>query len=317
MDQHQQELRVLSILVPYKEPIDAYTQATKEKLVHFMKLLYHVFIFPDPSNGSLQPVEMESVDDLEDFALLDESMFTETMVAFVTGLSKKDMLPEVDRSNPYKRSAYFAFWVACEMIRRGRNTSPGILQDAIQRHLSIWQTPKAVTDMLCKFRIASSRERTRLQDINAVRQKILKGWDLKGKKYWVVFISYDNLGFRILGARAGYAQYVMIVVQFISPMQLQEHGIYRPIGSLLPPISRVRKDWAEEGGSIEKDAILPTHEDCTILGDQTLGQIDALLKIEHLIPSLENAREFLHSGEKFVADTRLSTSYGTQLRMPR
>jgi hypothetical protein len=76
-----------------------------------------------------------------------------------------------------------------------------------------------------------------LKDIDAVRQKTLKGWDLKDKKYWVVFIACDNLGFRILGARAGCAQHVMIVVQFISPKQLQEQGICRPIGSLLPPIS--------------------------------------------------------------------------------
>jgi hypothetical protein len=138
MDQQQQQLRVLSISVPCKEPTDAYAQATKEKLVHFMKLLYHIFIFPDPSNGGPKTLVMDSLADLEDFALLDNLIFTESMVAFVTGLSMRDVLPRGERSNPYKKSSYLAFWVACEMIRRGRNASPGILQDALQRHLSIY-----------------------------------------------------------------------------------------------------------------------------------------------------------------------------------
>jgi hypothetical protein len=314
MDQHEQEARVLSISVPHKELTDACSQATKEKLVHFMKLLHHVFIFPDPTNGGMPVVEMDSTNNLEEFALLDDSVFTESVTGFVTGVSEGEFLPEGRDSNPCKKSSCCAFWVACEMIRRGQNLSPGILQDAIQRHLSHWQTPTAVKDMLCEFRIASSRSRTRLQDIQAVRKKTLEGWDLKGKKRWVLFISHDNLGFRILGARAGCAQHVMIVVQFISPEQLQEQGVCRPTGSPLPPASRIRKEWADERDLIEKQAILPTHADHTILGEQILGQIDALLKIEHLIPSLVNAREFLASGEKFVADTRLSTSYGTQLR---
>jgi hypothetical protein len=147
MDQEEQKLRVFSISVPYKEPIDAYTQATKEKLVHFMKLLYHVIIFPDPTtNGSMQAVEtMESITDLEDFALLDDSIFTESMLAFVTGVSKREFLPQGGQAHPYKKSSYFAFWLACEMIRRGpsgRYLNPGILQDAIQRHLSnVLKTP--------------------------------------------------------------------------------------------------------------------------------------------------------------------------------
>ena len=111
-------------------------------------------------------------------------------------------------------------------MRRGISTKPGILQDILQKHLSTYQAPQAVSDLLTRYRIAASRERTRLRDIEAVNRKIEDGWKIDRMRYGLVFIIYDNLGFRILGARAGYDQYTMILVFFITPEQLKELGFY-------------------------------------------------------------------------------------------
>jgi hypothetical protein len=52
-------------------------------------------------------------------------------------------------------------------------------------------------------------------------------------QYGLVFIIYDNFGFRL------HNQYTMILVFFITPEQLKELGFYQPHGSPGPPISEV------------------------------------------------------------------------------
>jgi hypothetical protein len=110
------------------------------------------------------------------------------------------------------------------MIRPGQTSKPGILQDMLAQHLVACGAADDVNNVLSKFRICASRERMRLRDIEKVNTKLLKRWDLKDTKYWLAFVTYDNLGWRILGARAGYAQYVFILVQFISPAELRAVG---------------------------------------------------------------------------------------------
>ena len=47
---------------------------------------------------------------------------------------------------------------------------------------------------------------------------------MSGRKYGIISVMYNNLGFKIRGASAGYDQYIVIAVLFISPKQLQEIG---------------------------------------------------------------------------------------------
>ena len=60
---------------------------------------------------------------------------------------------------------------------------------------------------------------------------------MNGKRHWMLLIMYDNLGFRIKGARAGYDQYTMVICQMISPADLRRVGFYKPMNDPEPPIS--------------------------------------------------------------------------------
>jgi hypothetical protein len=309
----KQQIRTMNVTVPFKNPADSYDSATKQKLVYLMTLLYHVYIHPEEKSFDFQKLNLASIHDLDGPVLNDDSMFAHSIVALGCGKFKKDLLPNGENSNAFQKSQFFSYWVAVEMMRRGRSLRPGLFQDLIQQHLRVWQAPRAVSNVLCKFRIAASRERTRLQDINEVNTRILTGWDLAEKRYWLPFITYDNLGFRILGARAGYDQYVMILVGFISVLDLKRVGFYTQPGQ--PSLSRVRLNWADVRHHFKREDILPKEGDYTILGTQVYALIDSLMKICNRIPFVSTARQLLADGDQFEADTRLCTSYGTRWRI--
>lgn len=302
----------MAITVPFLDPCDSYTEDIKRKLVFLMCLQYHIYVHPEES-VNFKALNLTSIHDMDNLALSDNSLVTLALVALGTGREKACILPQGQLSNPFQKSQYFTFWVAAEMMRRGRSNVPGLLQDMIQKFLTIWQTASEIKDVLCKFRIASSRERTRLQDIELVNNKILSGWDLADKRYWLPMVTYDNLGFRILGARAGYDQYVMILVHFTSVDMLKKVGFYTPKGQ--PSISRIRKSWRDIRQNYDKEDILPARKDYTCLGIQIYSQISMLMKLCDLIPSTEAAIQLLDDGDAFAVDTRVSTSYGTQSRL--
>jgi hypothetical protein len=211
------EVRVLSMQVPYNKPPDTYSEELREKLVALMKILYFAYVFPKETLNSAN-VHVKFLKDLVSFAVADDSLFSQSLVALGTGFDKGTLLSEGTESSVSKRSQYLSFWVVGLMMCHGGSKIPGILQDLVTKHLAVHKSSQQVIDLLCRIRIAGSRERTRLSDIDTVNKKLMRGWDLNGSRYVVPFLTYDNLAFRIQGAKAGYDQYVMVIVMFITIM---------------------------------------------------------------------------------------------------
>jgi hypothetical protein len=310
--------RTMSIEVPFKEHPERLTKTTKTKLVSFMLLLHHVLFAQDKKgeDDAQNNNDLSSTAQLFKFALSDRSLVNRAIIALGSGHTVEKILPCNEESNVYSQSAFLAFWSATEMMRRATSQRPGVLQDFIAHQLTSYRTPLLVVDLLCRFRISSSSRKIRLKDIATVNSKIVAGWKMKDKKYSVLLLAYDNLGFRILGAKAGYDQYTMIQVHEGSKEFLISIGFYLPPGSTQQPISRKRLEWAEEREIVEKEDILPSEEDYTVFGIQLYAHIDALLQVCNDIPSVDEARTLLSTGDSFDLDARLSTSYGTRIRFP-
>jgi hypothetical protein len=148
--------RSLSVQVPLTKTSDEYSNDTRKKLINFSKLLYHVYVFPLASAPS--KLNFASKEDLDRHAFLDCCFLVETLIGIGTGKGINDILPLGPESNAYQRSSFLAFWTAAEMMRHGISRKPGILQDILQKHLSTYQAPQAVSDLLTRYRIAASRE---------------------------------------------------------------------------------------------------------------------------------------------------------------
>ena len=210
------DIKSLIILVDVTRPCQSYSDVVQDQLVGFMAMLNHVFFVPADTEGN-QHLVLETPTDIETFVLNDRSLLTRAVAALASGNTIEELLPKGLSSNTYHKSNFLAIWVAIEMMRRATQTRPGILQDFIQHHLTLHLVPQDVKNLLTKFRIAASRNRMRLRDIEKVNAKITAGWDLDGKRHWMCYMLYDNLGFRKRGARAGYDQYTMVLNHMIAP----------------------------------------------------------------------------------------------------
>jgi hypothetical protein len=182
--------------------------------------------------------------------------------------------------------------------------------------LSVWQAPLAVVDLLCRFRISSSSKKICLEDIKTVNSKIASGWKMGKKKWSILMIAYDNLGFRKLGAKASYGQYTMMQVHEGTHDFLSSLGFYLPPGSNQEPISRKHLEWSEERENVEKEDILPSEHDYKVFGSQVYSHIDSLMQLCNDVPNVDEARALLGTGDSFDVDARLSTSYGARFHFP-
>ena len=87
----------------------------------------------------------------------------------------------------------------------------------------------------------------------------------------LIFI-YDNIGFRIRGAQAGYDQYVLIQVMGIGMDQLKKIGFYSGAGQ--PKSCRRRLKWADVRERFDVSNVLPSQHDYDALASRCLEDIE-------------------------------------------
>ena len=304
-----------SVNVPFNQHCEDYIDDVKNGLLAISKSLFHVlFTNMDGYCNARQRLYVDTVAGFEKFAKDDPSYIVEFFIHMWTGFDKKFMLSNNYKQNSYRQSNFLAIYTGVEQMMRLGTSYPGVLQSVIQRLLSVEQASTVITSTLCKLRISSSRERMRLEDITNVKNQLIKGWDMSGRKYGLIFVMYDNLGFKIRGASAGYDQYIVIAVLFISPKQLQEIGFYVPCGSPKPSINRERKNWECIRKEYEPHDILPSKKHYTLMGNFIYAHIDCLLQLINEIPTLDECRRFLQTDNlTFVDKVKIPGGYGLQL----
>jgi hypothetical protein len=309
--------KTASVNVPYRVHCEDYEDHVKTSLLVISRSLFFVLLNNmEVYNNTRQRICIDTISKFEEFARSDPSFIVNFFIQMWTGLDKKVLLSDDFKKNTFQRSNFLALYTGVEQMMRSRTKNPGVLQSIVQRLLNVEQATTAVTSALCKLRISSSRERMRLEDIDKVKEQLIKGWSLTGKKYDLAFVMYDNLGFKVLGARAGYDQYIVIAVQFISSKQLQDIGFYLPPGSLKTPICRERKIWEDIREQYKPENILPSERDYTLMGSFIYCHIDCLLRIINQIPKVEDARRLLKEyGSIVVNDVKLPGDYGSQLQV--
>ena len=117
-----------------------------------------------------------------------------------------------------------------EMIR-SQCTLKGqiILKDFVGQQLMINCASQSLYRILNQLGVSSSNETIRVDAIKDCKSKILAGYPLKGKKYDLFLILFDNLGFRVRGGKnlkVGYEQYTALELVNIPKELLIEWGVY-------------------------------------------------------------------------------------------
>ena len=116
----------------------------------------------------------------------------------------------------------------------------------------------------------------------------------------LVMILYDNVGFRQKGSTPNFEQFTATQLLCATKFMLQAWNIYKQRGSDVPPLSRVRKIWADIREATSFNQVMGIDDgDNDRFASSIVKFISALLDQESkgLIPSTAAARALLYNTE--------------------
>jgi len=86
--------------------------------------------------------------------------------------------------------------------------------------------PNNVMRFLSSCRLSASISSVSSKNMDKIAETLQAGLDFAKMKGGLLLLAFDNLGFRIRGgASAGYQQYTMLMLRFLTAEKLREHGI--------------------------------------------------------------------------------------------
>ena len=144
--------------------------------------------------------------------------------------------------------------------------------------------------LMQEFGICGNRNVSNLKDEIEARSKFLNGVHLIKFAWGLIIVVFDNIGFHIRGAQAGYDQYILILFIVISYKELKQVGFYT--ADREKRISRERKVWAEIRNGYTPAMLVANQKDYDALGTRTpLETIEYLLEIHNDLPTYEDCVE--------------------------
>ena len=239
------ETQLITAAIPLNRWSESYNQSTQNKLVDIMKILFHV-LKNEKFEDAAKVAEMMSAQEMISHALCDRSFFTRMIVALGSGQAVETLLDEKYGRNSYAQSTYLALWSAGEMLRRSMSECPGALQKLISKHCDVHKASKVPQELFCHLRISCSYQTTRFQKIKRVEMKLASGWDMSWRRWCILHVCFDNLGFKRRGLDCGYKQFTMLQLHTASIQLLKKLGFYLQRGSNKKPIDRTRTAWSEK-----------------------------------------------------------------------
>jgi hypothetical protein len=236
----------------------------------------HPADIPRPS-AIAQPMELFAA------ARDDESLLFECILRLATGSST--LKAEAQNRDGYWTSQLMAIFIAVEMIRRAASDKPGLFQQVLAEQLRLHQSSKNLMTLCSKMRLSASVTFVDGKRFEMIDKKILAGWVFKHTAFGLFVVLYDNFGFRIRGASAGYHQSTMIQVKYVTPEELQSRVKAYGHGKL----SRKSLKWKEEKDNLDPDLFLPNDETNEVLSARSLQWIELALEFADMVPTVQEA----------------------------
>ena len=199
-------LHALSFPIPTKNLDATICNAIRKKMIAFFQLLHPVLVSSSKKIFQNQyecvSSDSESGKTLFDAASLDQTCLFQCIYALSTGRSPPSASEIASFRSTQRKNLVVQIFAIAEMIRsqcvlKGRS----ILKDFVGQQLMINCASQSLYRILNQLGISSSNETIRVDAIKDCKSKILAGYPLKGKKYDLFLILFDNLGFRVRGGK--------------------------------------------------------------------------------------------------------------------
>lgn len=309
--ENEKDIWCSSIDLPLKLPSVMLDETQKESLeIFFLKL--HTVIFNHDMHDQKERFVGDSLTPIEfkNFADNDSSLLHRCLSSLCCGEKLEKMRNDHELWMKRGRGVY----IASDIIRSITYQKPCLLQEAMNQLAVIHGFPEAAHKFLTSLGICGSRNYTRLKNLRDVNEKILQGWRFIEKKWCVVVVVYDNIGFKVRGKRAGYDQYTGIQVITISKERLKKAGFYKPLDCGELPISRKRKEWKNEWRNITPKQLLANDQDYHVLSKRICVVIEEILKHCDELPTHSEVITMLELRDKNEINwsSKIKTEFGSR-----
>ena len=190
----------------------------RKKLINLFQLLHPVLVLSSKRTFQHQYDNLTSKSErgsiLFDAASVDNTCLFQCIYSLSTGKASPSSSEIMKFESTQRKKLLVQIIGIVEMIRsqcvwKGRS----ILKDIVGQQLMVNCSSQALYRMLNQLDISNNNETVRIDAIKDSKNKILAGYPLKGKRYDLFLILFDNLGFRCRGGKnlkVGYEQYTAL-----------------------------------------------------------------------------------------------------------
>jgi len=193
-------------------------------------------------------------------------------------------------------------WTAADLVRTASKPNvPGMMASVTGEYLKNMGAGNKLIQYFKRHALSSCKEAIRLKEVDDVNAKITKGWDMKKKAWDLMFVVYDNIGFKVRGASTGYDQYTVLKVITVPYEKLKAKGI--------TSLSRARKVWSQLKGSVDVGEFLISKKDKEMYSRRHLNTLHTILKSYNNFPSLEEAKDLVERWQAAAVKNKARRKY--------
>jgi len=232
---------------------------------------------------------------LSKVAMEDTTFLRRAFTSLCCGERLEDLRFDTSDFIKRKNMTYTVTDIACFL----NSKRPRLFQEAMMEVLKICNVPDKATEYLKLFGICGNRQCSLIKDVAKAQNKIKnKGMYSKVRKNkWGLFILvYDNIGFRVRGAQAGYDQFVLVHIIAIPEKRVKEVGFYAT--SAEARLSRTRKEWKDIRSRYTAKDLMANEGDYENLSTRALDIIEWILENDDCFPTYEEALRIREEASK-------------------
>ena len=284
---------------------DNWDEDTKRSVEQIFQVLHPFFVVSGTTDGDALPQQTSRTCD-DYFSANDETLAEIATIdseksilhRCFYALGKGELVSSIKNDTVKWKNLLCQTFTASDLIRNMARGTSGKLKRKVAGQLIACGASKALWKVLTRLGVAPSQEFIRLGETQRGLNNITNG--LQKDRHDLIMMLYDNIGFRRKGSTPNFEQFTALQLLNWTKWMLQEMGIYPRKGCDIPPLSRVRKVWADIREETSFDQIMGIDDgDNDRFASSIVKFISALLDQESrgMIPSTAAARNLLYTTE--------------------
>lgn len=237
IDPESDELKIISseLITDVKNGTEEQSEEEKMNIEKMFCILNPILVQASRENFFIAVPSAEKdgfAPTLHDIAICDSTVLHRCIFALATGFPvKKKVEREAEgRDISVRMQSLESTIFACsDMIRHAKDRRRSPLKDFMANQLLVHGAPQALYQKLNRIGISTCNFTVRLDNKNKTRDLFSRGFSFRNKRFNLLMILYDNVGFRRRAGKTGgvgYDQYTALQIVDIPKEKLIDWNIY-------------------------------------------------------------------------------------------